>query len=58
MHHMGRIFRENSLPQKSPVGMRADRKLRQKIRDMKKTQGIYDYGESDDMEIQRRMQEY
>jgi TPR repeat protein len=58
MHHIGRIFRENSLPQKSPVGMLADSKLRQKIRAMKEAQGIYDYCESDDYGTQHQIQGY
>ena len=32
LHHMGRIFQDNSVPPSPPDGQRVDRKLRQKIR--------------------------
>ena len=35
LHHLGQIFRENSVPPAAPVGQRVDRKLRQKIREKK-----------------------
>ena len=35
LHHMGRIFQENSVPPSPPGGQRVDRKLRQKIRQKK-----------------------
>lgn len=35
LHHMGRIFQDNSVPPSPPVGQRVDRKLRQKIRQKK-----------------------
>ncbi len=39
LHSMSRIFQDNSLPKRSPVGMRADRKLLQKIREKKIAMG-------------------
>ena len=35
LHHMGRIFQDNSVPPSPPGGQRVDRKLRQKIRQKK-----------------------
>ena len=39
LHHMGRIFQDNSIPPCPPGGHRADRKLRQKIRQKKIAMG-------------------
>ncbi len=39
LHSMSRVFQDNSLPKRSPVGMRADRKLLQKIREKKIAMG-------------------
>lgn len=39
LHHMGRIFQDNSIPPCPPGGQRADRKLRQKIRQKKIAMG-------------------
>ena len=39
LHSMSRIFQDNSLPKHSPVGMRTDRKLLQKIREKKIVMG-------------------
>ncbi len=39
LHHMGRIFQQNSAPPSNPVGLRADRKLRQRIREKKIAMG-------------------
>ena len=35
LHHLGQIFRENSVPPAAPVGQHVDRKLRRKIRGKK-----------------------
>ncbi len=35
LHHMSRIFRDNSLPNSGPVGMRIDRKRLQRLREKK-----------------------
>ena len=35
LHHLGQIFRENSVPPVPPMGHQVDRKLRQKIREKK-----------------------
>ena len=39
LHHLGRIFQENSVPPVAPVGHGVDRKLRQKIRAKKIAMG-------------------
>ena len=39
LHHMGRIFQDNSIPPCPPSSHRADRKLRQKIRQKKIAMG-------------------
>ena len=39
LHHLGRIFQENSVPPVAPVGHGGDRKLRQKIRAKKIAMG-------------------
>ena len=39
LHHMGRIFQDNSIPPAAPVGHGVDRKLRQKIRAKKIAMG-------------------
>ena len=39
LHSMSRVFQDNSLPKHSPVGMRTDRKLLQKIREKKIAMG-------------------
>lgn len=39
LHHMGRIFQDNSLPKTGPVGMRIDRKRLQKLREKKIAMG-------------------
>lgn len=39
LHHMSRIFQDNSLPKTSPVGMRIDRKRLQKLREKKLAMG-------------------
>ena len=39
LHHMGRIFQDNSIPPCPPGGHRADRKLRQKVRQKKIAMG-------------------
>ena len=39
LHHMGQIFRENSVPPATPVGQRMDRKLRRRIREKKIAMG-------------------
>ena len=39
LHHMGRIFQDNSIPPYPPGSQRADRKLRQKIRQKKIAMG-------------------
>ena len=39
LHHMGGIFQQNSAPPANPVGLRADRKLRQRIREKKMAMG-------------------
>ncbi len=39
LHSMSRVFQNNSLPKHSPVGMRTDRKLLQKIREKKIAMG-------------------
>ena len=35
LHHLGQIFRDNSVPPAAPVGQRVDRKLRRKIQEKK-----------------------
>lgn len=35
LHHLGQIFRDNSVPPAAPVGQRIDRKLRRKIQEKK-----------------------
>jgi TPR repeat protein len=42
LHHMGNIFRDNSLPRKSPVGMSIDKKRRMKRREKKQALGQKD----------------
>lgn len=51
LHHMGRIFQDNSIPPCPPGGHRADRKLRQKIRQKKIAMGHKpdDYEEEQNM---------
>ena len=39
LHGMSRIFQDNSLPKRSPIGMRADRKLLQRIQEKKIAMG-------------------
>ena len=39
LHHLGQIFRENSVPPAAPVGQRVDRKLRRKIQEKKIAMG-------------------
>ena len=39
LHHMSRIFQDNSLPRTGPVGMRIDRKRLQKLREKKIAMG-------------------
>ena len=39
LHHLGQIFRENSVPPAAPVGQQVDRKLRRKIREKKIAMG-------------------
>ena len=39
LHHMGQIFRENSVPPAAPAGQRMDRKLRRRIREKKIAMG-------------------
>ena len=39
LHSMAQVFQDNSLPKHSPVGMRTDRKLLQKIREKKIAMG-------------------
>ena len=39
LHHMGQIFRENSVPPAAPVGQRMDRKLRRRIQEKKIAMG-------------------
>lgn len=39
LHHMGRIFQDNSIPPCPPGSQRADRKLRQKIRQKRNAMG-------------------
>ena len=39
LHSMSRIFQDNSLPKRSPMGMQTDRKLLQKIREKKIAMG-------------------
>jgi len=39
LHHMSRIFQDNSLPKTGPVGMRIDRKRLQKLREKKIAMG-------------------
>lgn len=39
LHHMGQIFRENSVPPAAPVGQQMDRKLRRKIQEKKIAMG-------------------
>ena len=39
LHHMGRIFRENSVLPVAPVGQRMDRKLRRQIQQKKIAMG-------------------
>ena len=39
LHHMGRIFQDNSVPPAAPTSQRVDRKLRQKIRQKKIAMG-------------------
>ena len=35
LHHMGRIFQDNSVPPAAPASQRVDRKLRRKIQEKK-----------------------
>ena len=51
LHHMGRIFQDNSIPPCPPGSQRADRKLRQKIRQKKIAMGHKpdDYEEEQNM---------
>lgn len=39
LHHMGQIFRQNSVPPAAPVGQRIDRKLRRQIQQKKIAMG-------------------
>ena len=39
LHHLGQIFRDNSVPPAAPVGQRVDRKLRRKIQEKKIAMG-------------------
>ena len=39
LHHLGQIFRENSVPPAAPAGQRVDRKLRRKIQEKKIAMG-------------------
>ena len=39
LHHLGQIFRENSVPPAAPVGQHIDRKLRRKIQEKKIAMG-------------------
>ena len=39
LHHLGQIFRENSVPPAAPVGQRVDRKLRRKIQERTTVEG-------------------
>ena len=39
LHHLGQIFRENSVPPAAPVGQQVDRKLRRKIQEKKIAMG-------------------
>ena len=39
LHHLGQIFRENSVPPAAPMGQRVDRKLRRKIQEKKIAMG-------------------
>ena len=39
LHHMGQIFRENSVPPAAPAGQRMDRKLRRRIQEKKIAMG-------------------
>ena len=51
LHHMGRIFQDNSIPPCPPGSHRADRKLRQKIRQKKIAMGH----KADDHEEEQKM---
>ena len=51
LHHMGRIFQDNSIPPCPPSSQRADRKLRQKIRQKKIAMGH----KADDHEEEQNM---
>lgn len=51
LHHMGRIFQDNSVPPSPPGGQRVDRKLRQKIRQKKIALGH----KPDDHEVEQTM---
>ena len=51
LHHMGRIFQDNSIPPCPPSSQRADRKLRQKIRQKKIAMGH----KADDYEEEQNM---
>ena len=51
LHHMGRIFQDNSIPPCPPGSQRADRKLRQKIRQKKIAMGH----KADDHEEEQNM---
>ena len=39
LHHLGQIFRENSVPPAAPMRQRVDRKLRRKIQEKKIAMG-------------------
>ncbi|MFQ9573636.1 MAG: tetratricopeptide repeat protein [Roseburia hominis] len=39
LHHLGQIFRDNSVPPAAPVGQQVDRKLRRKIQEKKIAMG-------------------
>ena len=40
LHHMGRIFQENSLPQSNPGGIQIDRKRLAQLREKRQAQGL------------------
>ena len=54
LHHMGRVFRDNSVPKSLPGGIRIDRKRLEKLREKRTGMGLrgnvqmedYDYGQT------------
>ena len=54
LHHMGRVFRDNSVPKSSPGGIRIDRKRLEKLREKRTGMGLrgnvqmedHDYGQT------------